>query len=420
MNPIKMILEHKPNFKFCQAKVEKVIRLADRDFENFIQNPMGDQDFVKENIGLMHMDENGVYHCLLVTGEGHRDGVLVEAEGYGYARYASYVPDAAALAYDSLSEMGYRLAFLVEQFVTKGLDSAQEGHWEVSFDEIREQSGLELGKNPFLQELMADMITERPEVAEVCIWRDCFSVNYRPEQIRERQKEETAEHACPEEKRQRLGDLIRSGIPADTYLVHESDVGFIPVGRVSAADLDSDVLAGYADLLDARIVSMRQGSYGQEIVLEGVPAERLAEFDRFLAGSFAKGQGMEYEVFARELEAIRPCSGEAAAAWYEWAKELERCDKAGEPKVPGKKAEVFLDEFVRRFRAIRERHGDRVAGEMVSLAEHHSCIFSWEMERAAEHLAAGGGIQDILPMSVEGLLEGCPGRGQEETPIQSM
>lgn len=165
---------------------------------------------------------------------------------------------------------------------------------------------------------------------------------------------------------------------------------------------------------------MRQGSYGQEIELEGVPAERLAAFDRFLAGSFAKGQGMGYGVFAGELEAIRPCSGEAAAAWYEWAKELEGYDMAGEPQVPGKRAEVFLDEFVRRFRAIRERHGDRVAGEMVSLAEHHSCIFPWEMERAAEHLAAGGGIQDILPMSVEGLLEGCPDKGQEGTPVQSM
>ena len=420
MNPINVVMEHKPCLKLCQAKAEKTIRLSEKEFENFLQSPMECQDFIKGNVDLMRQDESGVYHCLLVTGENHRDGVLVEADGYDYARYASYVPDAAAFSYDSLSEMGYRLAFLVEQSVAKGLAAAQEGCWEVSFDEIREQSGLELGENPFLQELMADMIAERPEVAEVCIWRDCFSVNYRPEQLQERQKEETAEHACPEEKRQRLGDLIRSGIPADTYLVHESDVGFVPVGRVDSADLDSGMLAGYADLLDARVAAMRQGSYGQEIELEGVPAERLAAFDRFLAGSFAERQGMGYGVFAGELEAIRPCSGEAAAAWYEWAKELEGYDMAGEPQVPGKRAEVFLDEFVRRFRAIRERHGDRVAGEMVSLAEHHSCIFPWEMERAAEHLAAGGGIQDILPMSVEGLLEGCPDQGQEETPVQSM
>lgn len=420
MNLVDVIMEHKPCFKLSRAKAEKIICLSEKEFERFLQSPMEYQDFIKRNVDLMRQDERGVYHCLLVTGDNHRDGILVEADGYDYARYASYVPDAAALAYDSLSEMGYRLAFLVEQFVTKGLDAAQEGHWEVSFDEIREQSGLEPGENPFLRELMANMFCERPEVGEVRIREDCFGIRYRLEHIHERQKEKIAEHACPEEKRQRLGDLIRSGIPADTYLVHESDVGFVPVGRIGSADLDSGVLAGHADLLDARIAVKRQGSYGQEIELEGVPAERLEAFDRFLSSSFVKRQEMEYEVFARELEAIRPCSGDAAAIWYEWAKELEGYDKAGEPKVPGKTAEVFLDEFVCRFRAIRERHGDKVAGEMVSLAEHRSCIFPWEMERAAEHLAAGGGVQDILPMSTEGLLEGCPDRGQEETPIQSM
>ncbi len=125
MNPLKIIVEHKPIFKFCQTKVEKIIRLADKDFDNFLQSPMDYQKFIKDNTGLMHMDESGVYHCLLVTGENHRDGVLVEAEGYEYARYASYVPDAAALAYDSLSEIGYRLAFLVDLFVTEGRDKNQ-------------------------------------------------------------------------------------------------------------------------------------------------------------------------------------------------------------------------------------------------------------------------------------------------------
>lgn len=193
MNPINVILERKPDFNFCPAKVEKTIRLGEKEFEKFLQSPMDYQEFIQENTGLMHMDGSGVYHCLLVTGEGHRDGILVEAEGYGYARYASYVPDAAALAYDSLSETGYRLAFLVDLFTREGTASASEGYWEISFEKVREQSDLELGENPFLQELMADMIAERPEVAEVCIWRDCFSVNYRPEFCHGCQKEEIPE-----------------------------------------------------------------------------------------------------------------------------------------------------------------------------------------------------------------------------------
>lgn len=325
MNPIKVIMEHKPNFKFCQAKVEKIIRLADKDFENFLQSPMDCQEYIKENTGLMHMDESGIYHCLLVTGEGHRDGALVEAEGYGYARYASYVPDAAALAYDSLSEIGYRLAFLVDLFVTEGVAAASEGYWEISFEKIREQSDLELGENPFLQELMADMIVERPEVAEVCIWRDCFSVRYHPEFCHDCQKEEMRE-----------------------------------------------------------------------------------------------SRGMGYKAFAEALNAIRPESGKAAALWHEWAKEMEGYDKGGEPERAGRTAEEFLSELVRCFHTIQERHGDEVAGQVISLAEIHSCIFPWEMKLAAEYLAAGGSVHDILSLSKEGVLEDFSDGGQKKTPVQSM
>ena len=156
----------------------------------------------------MHKDEGGVYHCLLVTGENHRDGGLVEAEGFGYARYDSYVPDAATLAYYFLSEIGYRLSFLVDQFVTEGLVAASDGCWDVRFEEIREQFDLELGENPFLQELMADMIAERPEIAEVGIREDCFGVRCRPEFCHDRQKEQIPEHTQTEGNRQSLGALI--------------------------------------------------------------------------------------------------------------------------------------------------------------------------------------------------------------------
>jgi len=325
MNPIDVNLEHKPNIKFCRAKVEKVVRLSDNEYENYLQSLTDYHDFILDNAELMRKDKNGVYHCLLVTGENHRDGILIEAEGYGFAWYSSHVPDAAAFLYDSLSEAGYRLAFLVDQFVTRGLDSAQEGYWEVGFEKIREQSGLELGENPFLRELMADMIIERPEVAEVYIREDCFSVRCRPEFCRDHQKEE------------------------------------IPESRE-----------------------------------------------------------MEYEAFAETLDAIRPDSREAAAVWYEWAKELEEFDKGGETERAGKKAEAFLDEFAGRFRAIQERHGDEVAGQMISLAEIPSCLFPWEMKLAAEHLADGGSVHDIPQMSREGVLEDFSDAGQGKAPVQSM
>lgn len=63
-----------------------------------MRNPLEDLSCILENKDIMCEDKEGVYHCLLVTGEGKRDGVLVESKGYDYARYASYVSDAAAQA----------------------------------------------------------------------------------------------------------------------------------------------------------------------------------------------------------------------------------------------------------------------------------------------------------------------------------
>ena len=114
---------------------------------------------------------------------------------------------------------------------------------------------------------------------------------------------------------------------------------------------------------------------------------------------------MRYEVFVEALNTIRPDSGKAASIWFEWAKEMEEYDAGGEPENPGRKAEEFLDGLIKHFRAAREKHGGEVAGQLISLAEISSCIFPWEMRLAAEHLAAGGSVYDILPMSKDGALE---------------
>ena len=37
-------------------------------------------------------EKDGVWHCLLVAGEGMDEGVLVESEGSAYARYSAFVP----------------------------------------------------------------------------------------------------------------------------------------------------------------------------------------------------------------------------------------------------------------------------------------------------------------------------------------
>ncbi len=71
--------------------VEKVIMLPKEQYIHFTKNLMDNQDFISENKDLMY-EEDGIRHCILVTGEGMDEGVLVESEGAAYARYSAFVP----------------------------------------------------------------------------------------------------------------------------------------------------------------------------------------------------------------------------------------------------------------------------------------------------------------------------------------
>lgn len=71
--------------------VEKVVELPKDQYEFFINNLLRDFDFIEENKALMYVDEYRVWHCILIKAEDGTDGILVEAEGYSYPRYTSYI-----------------------------------------------------------------------------------------------------------------------------------------------------------------------------------------------------------------------------------------------------------------------------------------------------------------------------------------
>ncbi|NLL89456.1 MAG: hypothetical protein GX228_11170 [Firmicutes bacterium] len=74
--------------------IEKEV-VIDKDlFECFIKDPLNDYDFIKENLELIFCDNLSVFQCIFVTSDSHDFGILVESEGYHYARYTAYLPKA--------------------------------------------------------------------------------------------------------------------------------------------------------------------------------------------------------------------------------------------------------------------------------------------------------------------------------------
>ncbi len=319
INPVDMLFLYKPDFQFQKAEIEKKVRLPAGEFEEFLRNPLEGLPCIEENIDLMQEDRDGIYHCLFVTGEGRRDGVLVESEGYGYARYASYVPDAAALEYDSLSEFGAGLSWLADRMIQAGTDGTRDGNWTFYLDQIQEECDFSLSENPALTELLADMLVERPEVHLAYVRSDCLELRFHPEFCPNCQKE-------TEDCQSQAGVALQAGDPGEQreqkdegqtmeaclkdllcarwenlHLVHdEIDYG-LPhtIVELDGTTLTAAGKEAWADVLDAKVVRVFRGYSGLQMELSGVKAGRLEAFSAMLAG-YCNVE--DYENWVNELE----------------------------------------------------------------------------------------------------------------------
>ncbi len=71
--------------------IEKVIELENEAFKHFLDDMLADYKFIEENRSLMFIDKEGVFHAILVTSKVADFGILVQSEGYSYARYSAYI-----------------------------------------------------------------------------------------------------------------------------------------------------------------------------------------------------------------------------------------------------------------------------------------------------------------------------------------
>ena len=222
---MKTVFEHKPEFTFREFAIEKTVTVPAGKLEEMLRHPMRRHEVIVENTEVMGVDGEGVYHCLLVTGEGRQDGLLVESEGSGCARYASYVPEAAALCYPTLSRLNLELAAAVDAIISEGTSRTTEGNWTVSFEELEDMTGLCVEGKPFLQETLGDMLCSRPEVADLAIEDGQFDVAYCLDFCQNCQRE-TSQEGLPDEIS--MEEMRRYGYGWE---------GMLPLGRERALAL---------------------------------------------------------------------------------------------------------------------------------------------------------------------------------------
>ena len=78
------------------CSVDKVIELPAQRFMQFSRALLADYDFIAENKNAIRHDGD-TRHCLLILDADGTDGFLVDPQGYNYARYSAFVPNARSL-----------------------------------------------------------------------------------------------------------------------------------------------------------------------------------------------------------------------------------------------------------------------------------------------------------------------------------
>ncbi len=151
--------------------IEITITLPGDEFEDFSNDLLKARDFIRENRSSMYLDGEGAHHCLLVMGEGHKDGVLVESEGRNFAAYAGHVPDAKALLtanrYPSLAEFTGKLVTMADHIAAAAANiKPGETRTVVSMDELESIAGFDVVYNTAIVSALQGMMNDRPEIAD--------------------------------------------------------------------------------------------------------------------------------------------------------------------------------------------------------------------------------------------------------------
>ncbi len=163
-------------FSLRPFEIIEVIELPLDKYAEFFQNPLADYDFIAKNTEESHVDENGIARCKLILCEGKDDGILVNTEGYNYARYTSFLPCARQIAAlqksPMLSAHVNTMDALVDHYAKQAVESQLNGESTINYYRVKDFSGRE----NFDEELFVNMMEERKEIESIDYRADGYEI----------------------------------------------------------------------------------------------------------------------------------------------------------------------------------------------------------------------------------------------------
>ena len=81
--------------------IKNAVKLSHMEYLKLVHNPVRDREYIEKFAEEMYA-EDGVWHSILVYCEEEPDGIVIESEGFKYARYSGHVNNVHSLLETSL------------------------------------------------------------------------------------------------------------------------------------------------------------------------------------------------------------------------------------------------------------------------------------------------------------------------------
>jgi len=101
-----------------------------------------------------------------------------------------------------------------------------------------------------------------------------------------------------------VGDLLQGTKMEDVHLTHkDEEIDLATIAELDSKTLTDEGKARWANVLNARVENIYEGSYGVQIECSGVEAQELADFSQMLAGNCS---AEEYDKWVQQDEPEGP------------------------------------------------------------------------------------------------------------------
>ena len=158
---------------YDRCQVDRIVTLPHSVFAYFLRHTLDSQEFIAESLRYLPITTDNTRHCIMVLDEEAEDGILVDPQGYNYARYSAYVPNAKQLVqtqYPSLDKFIDKMREAVDKFVNRAIENQKNGKYYFDIEDVIREHDCE----GFNSELFEDMICEREEFEDI----DCCRGEY--------------------------------------------------------------------------------------------------------------------------------------------------------------------------------------------------------------------------------------------------